>query len=192
MGEQTSVMNSKNVFVSRCDTADVNEYNRMTYAVRTGKMIRVRAGVYAECDAMFNNMIDIERVVPRGVLCLYNAWSYYGLTTVVPPGFCVAIDAKRKIVMPETTQVTLYYWQAKNLEFGITKVQISGFEVRITDRERCVCDAIKYRNKFGMEVCQEVLRSYLSLPDRNIALLCEYARKLRVANVLNKYLEIQL
>lgn len=27
--------------------------------------------------------------------------------------------------------------------------------------ERSVCDAIKYRNKIGLEVCSEVVRNYL-------------------------------
>lgn len=30
-------------------------------------------------------MIDVESIVPGGVVCLYNAWAHYGLTTVSPP-----------------------------------------------------------------------------------------------------------
>lgn len=29
-------------------------------------------------------MIDVESIVPGGVVCLYNAWAHYGLTTVSP------------------------------------------------------------------------------------------------------------
>lgn len=33
--------------------------------------------------------------------------------------------------------------------------------VRITDLERTVCDAVKYRNKIGLDVCGEVIDNYL-------------------------------
>lgn len=38
---------------------------------------------------------------------------------------------------------------------------ISGYKVHITDMERSVCDAVKYRNKIGLDVCAEVIRTYL-------------------------------
>jgi hypothetical protein len=43
-------------------------------------------------------MIDVEKVIPGGIVCLYNAWSYYNLTTTVPPEFCIAIEAKKKSI----------------------------------------------------------------------------------------------
>ena len=42
-------------------------------------------------------MIDVERIVPQGVLCLYTAWQHFQLTTTIPSAFCIAIDAKRKM-----------------------------------------------------------------------------------------------
>ena len=58
--------------------------------------------------------------------------------------------------------------------------------------ERCVCDAIKYRHKIGTDICAEVLSNYLSLPTRNIDKLMTYARQLRVANLLQNYLDVKL
>ena len=58
--------------------------------------------------------------------------------------------------------------------------------------ERSVCDAVKYRNKIGMEVCSEVIRNYLKKKNRNLNRLSEYAKRLRVANILKKYIEIAI
>ncbi len=52
--------------------------------------------------------------------------------------------------------------------------------------------AIKYRNKMGLDVCSEIVRGYLKRKERNITLLCDYAKQLRVYNTLSKYLEIVL
>ena len=69
---------------------------------------------------------------------------------------------------------------------------ISGYHVRITDMERSVCDAVKYRNKLGLDVCAEVIRSYLRKPNRNLTRLQDYAKRLRVFNTLKGYLEIAI
>ena len=66
---------------------------------------------------------------------------------------------------------------------------ISGYKVHITDMERSVCDAVKYRNKIGLDVCAEVIRTYLN---RNLARLQDYAKRLRVFNTLKNYLEIAI
>ena len=76
--------------------------------------------------------------------------------------------------------------------FGIMQEEISGYSVRITDPERSVCDAVKYRNKIGLDVCAEIIRSYLTRRDRNLSRLSDYAKRLRVAKVLNSYLEIAI
>lgn len=69
---------------------------------------------------------------------------------------------------------------------------LSGFQVRITDLERSVCDAVKYRNKVGLDVCAELIRSYARLKERNLSRLSEYAQKLRLTKVMNNYLEIAI
>lgn len=168
------------------------EYRRVLRAVSRGELIKLRHGVYAVPEAAFSTMIDIDKVVPGGVVCLYSAWMHHQLSTQVPPAFCIAIESKRKIKVPTAVPVNLYYWKSENLQFGIERRNISGFDVLITDVERSVCDAVKYRNKIGLDLCAEIIRSYLARNNRNLSRLMDYARRLRVANVLNNYLEISL
>ena len=110
----------------------------------------------------------------------------------MPSATCIAIEAKRKVCVPDYPPIDLYYWKKENLEFGIIKKSISGYDVLITDMERTVCDAVKYRNKIGLDVCGEVIDNYLKKENRNISLLHEYAQKLRVKNILTTYLETRL
>ena len=79
-----------------------------------------------------------------------------------------------------------------SVRVSIMQKEISGYDVLITDLERTVCDAVKYRNKIGLDVCGEVIDSYLKKDNRNISLLHEYAQKLRVKNILTTYLETRL
>ena len=168
------------------------EYRRLLRAVNRGNLVRLHHGVYVEPSSLLNNMVDVESIIPNGVVCLYNAWAYHQLSTIVPPAFCIAIKADRKVSLNGVIPINLYYWKAENLDFGITKYNISGLTVRMTDVERSVCDAIKYRNKVGTDICAEVVRNYLNRNERNISKLIEYAKKLRVEKILNTHLEISL
>lgn len=178
--------------ISTTDISHLSEYKRLLRAKERGDLIKLRHGIYAVPDALLNTMIDVERIVPNGIVCLYNAWAYYQLSTTVPPAFCIAIANKRKVVIPDTLPIELYYWKKENLEFGIMDAEISGYNVRITDMERSVCDAVKYRNKLGLDICAEVIRSYLKKPNRNLTRLQDYAKRLRVFNTLKNFLEIAM
>ena len=166
------------------------QYHQALQKVKAGELFRLRPGVFADASVLADVMIDIDALVPGGVLCMYSAWEHYELTTQIPSAFCIAIPRKRKIVMPDFPPVTLYFWSDHWLEFGIENASVHGHDVRITDLERSVCDAVKYRNKIGLDVCSEILMTYLRNPKRNISKLMEYARKLRIAATLKKYLEI--
>ena len=192
MNSITHKATSQGGIITTAELSKQSEYLKVVRAKERGELIRVRHGVYAVPDALLNTMIDIERIVPSGIVCLYNAWAYHQLSTVVPPSFCVAIEAKRKVAIPPTLPIELYYWKKENLTFGVMDAEISGCNVRITDMERSVCDAVRYRNKTGMEVCSEVIRNYLKKRDRNLSRLSEYAKRLRVANILRNYLEIAI
>lgn len=186
------IIQEKGGVVTKDELSSVAEYKRVLRAVERGDVVRLRQGVYAEPTAMLNTMVDVERIVPDGVVCLYNAWAYYQLSTTIPPGFCIAIDAKRTVTLPSSLPIQLYYWKKEYLEIGVKSDTISSYEVKITDMERSVCDAVKYRNKIGLDVCTEVIRNYLRKPSKNVTRLMEYAKQLRVANVLKNYLEIAI
>ena len=179
-------------FIKANEVKTRGEYEQLRRATEEGTLLRLRNGVYAEMSALANNMVDVERIVPGGVLCLYSAFAHYGLSTQVPSSFCIAIEAKRKLRLPDYPIIDLYYWKKENLEFGITQKDLSGYVVRITDLERTVCDAVKYRNKIGLDVCGEVIDNYLKVDTRNISLLNEYASRLRLRTILTKYLETRL
>lgn len=189
------MMDNEQIMKGVMNTQEIREsqsYYGIRKAVKEGSVVRLKNGVYASAEVLADTMIDIERVVPRGVLCLYSAWAHYGLTTQIPGAFYVAVEKHRKVVVPQFPPITLCYWERKYYEMGVVEAEVSGHKVRIYDLEKSVCDAVKFRNKIGSDVASEVLKTYLARKDRNIARLTAYARQLRVANTLATYLEIGL
>ena len=78
------------------------------------------------------------------------------------------------------------------MNIGVTEATIDGFNIKLYDVERCVCDAVKFRNKVGIDVCSEIINNYLERSDRNLSRLMDYARQLRVGGILEKYLQVKL
>ena len=88
-------------FITTGEVKSRGEYEQLRRATEEGTLMRIRKGVYVEMSALANNMIDVERIVPHGILCLYSAFAYHGLSTQVPSATCIAIEAKRKVRLPE-------------------------------------------------------------------------------------------
>ncbi len=89
-------------------------------------------------------------------------------------------------------QVEIHCYSESLLNIGVEKTTIDGFNINLYDVERCVCDAVKFRNKIGMDVCSEIINNYLERPERNLTRLMDYARQLRVGRIIEQYLQVKL
>jgi len=167
-------------------------YHQLLEKVAAGDVVRIRRGVFALPSALSDTMYDMDKIVPGGVLCNYSAWSHYGLTMQIPLSICVAIERKRKVVPPAYPPITFSYQSKEQLALGRVRANVGGHEVYVFDMERSVCDALKSRNKIGMDVCSEIINNYLRRKDRDLDLLARYAKVLRVGTVLRNYLELAL
>ena len=167
-------------------------YYDINKEIKSGNVIRIKNGVYILPEEQTTMMMDIDRIVPGGVICLYSAWNYYNLTTQIPNGFYIAIEKHRKVVVPKITGIILCYWEEKYCSMGVEEVEIANHRVKIFCIEKCVCDAIKFRNKIGTDVAVEILSNYLHRRERNISLLMDFAKQMRVISTIQPYLEMGL
>jgi predicted transcriptional regulator of viral defense system len=156
---------------------------------------RVKTGVYRWRDYDFDydfELVEIFKIIPKGVLCLKSALSYHGLSNYNPWQYEVAIERSEKIIVPEYPPVKIVYFTEKFYNLGITEVKQNGCNVRVYDLEKSICDCIRYRNKIGIEMVRESLNEYLKRKDRNLNKLMIYAEKCRVQKILKEYLEVLL
>jgi len=177
-----------------CLSADQMRGNAFRYhlnkMIASGKVYKVRHGLYVhhdyrQCDerAMVANMI------PRGVFFLFSAWQLHELTTTVSHQYHLAVPRTTKISPIDHPPVVLYYLSQKVYHLGIAERLIDGIKVKCYDKERSVCDAVKFRNKTGEDIMQEVIKNYMKQKDKNLNQLLEYAKILRVEKNLMPYLK---
>jgi predicted transcriptional regulator of viral defense system len=189
-----TLFNRNKGYLKKQQIPDRTTYYQLLKLIKSGDVERVKQGIYHYNDDNSSNpvMIDIDKIVPNGVLCMYSAWRHYELSVQIPQCFNMAIEKSRKIILPDYPPIKLYFWKQEYYELGIDNQFINGFYIKIYDLEKSVCDAVKFRNKIGMETTAEIIRNYLNHKERNFSKLMKYAELMRISKTMRTYIEIQL
>lgn len=185
--EQNAGILPANILLSN----DISNY-KIQKLLEASLIERVKTGWYRWCTDFEHETVQVSKLIPDGVFCLFTAWAHHDLSNFVSPFYHIAIPKSKKIKLPEYPPIQLYYWDVHSYEIGITTVEIDGVKVKMYDAEKCVCDAVKFRNKQGMDIAKEVVKNYLKRPDRNIVKLQQYAETVRVAHIISNFLQILL
>lgn len=158
--------------------------------VSSGMLIRLKRGLYTLADsAERSELVDIQRAVPGGVFCLGTALSLHGIGTWEPPEVQLAIRRDYRITLPDFPQIRLFSFSGVRFDLGITEQATITGTVRVYDREKTICDVIRFRNTLGLDIAMEALKEYLKGRGRNIQGLLEYAKLLRMEGTMRGYLE---
>lgn len=165
-------------------------YYQLQSLLDSGKVVKLKRGLYRWADATLSEMFEVSHFVKKGVFCLFSAAAYHGLSTFVSAEYHIAVPKKYKVVLPEYPPIKIYYWEEAAYQTGITKVENEGEMLDMYDIEKTVCDMVRYQKKVGMDTLKEVLNSYLRRKDRNIQKLSEYAAYMNIKAEVNKLITL--
>ncbi len=157
------------------------------------KIFRIVRGQYILPDDMQDELFSISKRSAQIIFSHETALFLHGISertpfthTVTAPSGCIpsaAIKASCKV----------HYIKQELFTLGRTTLRTpAGNLVPAYDLERTICDMIRSRNKLGTETFLSALKLYATSPKKDLNRLNEYAKKLRVANVLRRYLEVLL
>jgi len=180
-------------FLKAGDIRSRSEWRELRGLLDDNLIVKIKRGLYRlNDDTGYDQQIEVAKIVPDGVFCLFTAWQYYNLSVYSPFEFSVAIRKKQKIILPAYPPIKLYYWIDKFYLLGITEIVIDNQRVKIYDLEKSICDAIRFRNKVGMDITIEILQNYVKRKDRNLNKLGEYAQQLGIENIVRNMIMILL
>ena len=69
---------------------------------------------------------------------------------------------------------------------------MDGHEIRIYDKDRVICDCLRYRKKMDKEIFNKAIQNYIADPEKSIPKLLEYAGPLRVKNIAKDLIGVWL
>ncbi len=103
--------------------------------------------------------------------------------------FSVPVGANTSHINIESREIR--YSRAEIFNVGIGEVTSnSGNMVRAYNKERCICDLIKNRSEYEIQLFQTAIKEYMSSKDKNISKLVEYADILEIRDEVMKYVEV--
>ena len=184
--EVNKVAENKNEFINTKEFIKRNQWYQLKKMTEQGLVTKVKRGVYyAGSNTMLDQQVEVSKIIPDGVLCMFSAWFYYNLTTTIPHKINIAITQNKKLRLPSYPPIKLYYLSENYYELGITEIHIENQPVKIYDLEKSVCDAVRFRNKIGMDIAIEVVRNYVKRrKERDFDKLTKYARQLRIESIM--------
>lgn len=179
-------------------TAELNQLGLSSRQIKNlldkGVISKIKHGFYELSDYITREEVVIARLFPQAVIFLESALMYYEYTDRIPAAWQIAVDRNSKKTQYKIDYPVIepYYLEPKFLEVGIDKIQVEGITVKIFDRNRTICDVLRYENKLEKEVVNNAIQRYVKDPKKNVRKLFEYAKVLNIKNKVQTYIGVWL
>ena len=170
------------------------DYRRILDFVQSGDLVRIKNGYYTDRIDRFTEEELVARLFGDARLCMESALYAYGYISQKPYGWHLAVDkntSKSRFKM-DYPKIIPYYTEPEALELGSTEIMISGQQFQIYDRDRVICDCLKYESKLEREVFKEALQSYIRDSQKDISALMAYARARKVVSKVQSMIGVWL
>ena len=163
--------------------------------IEEGCIEKVRRGYYQWIDHEdFSETGTVIRLFPDAILCMDTALRYYSYSDRTPGEWHLAVskDSGKSRFNIDYPFVKPYYIEPTVLELGLTRGNMDGYEIRIYDKDRVICDCLRYRNKMDKEIFNKAIQNYIADPEKSIPKLMEYAGPLRVKKIVKDLIGVWL
>ena len=170
------------------------DYRRILDFVQSGDLVRIKNGYYTDRIDRFTEEELVARLFSDARLCMESALYAYGYISQKPYAWHLAVDkntSKSRFKM-DYPKIIPYYTEPDALELGSTEITMSGQQFLIYDRDRVICDCLKYETKLEREVFKGSLQSYIRDSQKDISALMAYARARKVVGKVQSMIGVWL
>ena len=170
-------------------------YPQREKLIADGYVEKIRRGYYQWINPDdFSEVGTVIRLFPDAILCMDTALRYYGYSDRTPGDWHLAVskDSGKSRFKIDYPFVKPYYVEPAVLELGLTTGTMDGHAIRIYDKDRLICDCLRYRNKMDKEIFNKAIQNYIADPEKSIPKLLEYAEPLRVKKIAKDLIGVWL
>ena len=170
-------------------------YPQREKLIADGYVEKIRRGYYQWINPDdFSEVGTVIRLFPDAILCMATALRYYGYSDRTPGDWHLAVskDSGKSRFKIDYPFVKPYYVEPAVLELGLTTGTMDGHAIRIYDKDRLICDCLRYRNKMDKEIFNKSIQKYIADPEKSIPKLMEYAGPLRVKKLAKDLIGVWL
>lgn len=170
-------------------------YHEISKLINEGLIEKVRTGYYQWIDMdNLSEVITVNRLFPDGILCMDTALRHYGYSDRTPAEWHIAVSkySNRTRFKIDYPFVKPYYVAPDVFEIGLCEQEIDDNKVRMYDKERVICDCLRYRNKMDKEIFNKAIQGYVGDTSKSIPKLMEYSVPLRCQKLVKDLIGVWL
>lgn len=160
------------------------DYRKLNSLLKHGYLEKVKNGYYKLKEVQQSEEEYITTLFPDGVLCMESALYQYGYLRQKPFSWTIAIskNASKSRFLLEYPVVIPYYTEPRVLEIGVTTTMLGDKEMKIYDRDRLICDVLKYEHKMERNDFKMAIVRYIQDSQKDFHKLLEYAKERKVSS----------
>jgi predicted transcriptional regulator of viral defense system len=166
---------------------------RTLYEMRdSGALERISRGVYRLADLpplSDPDLVSVATRIPQGVICLVSALAFHRLTREIPHYVYVALPRGGEPPRLEHPPLRIFWLTDAVFRAGVETRSLDSVSLRIYSPAKTIADCFKYRNRIGIGVAIEALRTLKERGELDPAEVLHYAGICRVETVMKPYLQ---
>lgn len=161
---------------------------------KRGIVEKVGRGLYKLRKEVLSNpdLVLATQMVPKGVVCLISALSFHGVTDEIPGFVSLAIPEGTRANKIAYPPVRFYRFSGAAWKAGVETNKLDAYSVRIYSLAKTIADCFKFRNKIGIDVARDALKTALKAQRVSPREILHFARICRVQNIVQPILEALL
>lgn len=189
----TATFQKKGGILRTHEAIEAGIHPRTLYAMRDGGVIeQAGRGLFrlASLPPMSEpDLAVVAKRMPSAVVCLISALAIHELTTQIPHAVQIAVPPGGHTPRIAHPPIEVFRFSPETLTAGVEERHIDGITVRVFSPEKTLADVFKFRNRIGLEIAVEALRTYSRKKGRRFDMLLDFARVCRVEKIMRPYLE---
>lgn len=163
------------------------------YLVDKGMIEKSARGVYILPEVWDDEIFNLQNRFKRGIYSHETALFLWDLTDRTPSRYHMTFPVNYNLTKPKQENIRCVQCKKAFYDLGIVEVTTPGGNtVRAYSVERTLCDILKSHSRVDIQVVTEAFKHFITRTDKNIPVLSEYAKLLKVETKLRSYLEVLL
>ena len=184
-----ALMKANNGYVTSKQVTELGIHRMyLNMMVEEGWIDRVKKGIYLDKDFVEDIFYTFQLKYPKTIFSRFTALYFYNLTEIYPSTFDITVNENYHT---EDLNVNHNVVKCKkdNLNLGLTQIITSlGNKINIYDRERCICDIIRFKNRLDLEQVKKSVKMYVKDNNKDLNKLSEYSKKLNIYNEVMEFI----
>ena len=161
--------------------------------VKDNDFERAAQGVYVKPDVFPDELYILQTNNPQIIFSGETALYLQGLTDREYSGIFVTMPSGSNGSRMRSRGIYVHQTKEEIYRLGIEKIATNfGHDVRTYDKERCICDLVKAREKTEIQIFQTAIKEYMHRRDKKLSKLIEYAKVLNIRDEVMKYIEVMV